>query len=243
VKILAWDIETSPLTAHTWTLWPNAISINQLLETQEIMCFAARWLGSKKVEFHSTFHHGKEAMLQAAWDLLNEADAVLSYNGKAFDSKHMMREFLQAGMPPPSPYKEIDLMVAVKKRFRFASAKLQHVSQQLGLEGKVETGGFELWLGCMAGDVKAWNKMRTYNRRDVDLLIDLYAKLLPWIDNHPSVALYDEAEGCPNCGSGDLRKEGFAFSNLGKYQRFQCRGCGRWSKSGKRIAGVELRSV
>ena len=50
-KILLLDIETSPNTAHVWGIWQQNISINQLLESSEILCFAAKWLGEKDIVF------------------------------------------------------------------------------------------------------------------------------------------------------------------------------------------------
>jgi len=76
-------------------------------------------------------------MIQAAHDLLSEADAVIHYNGNSFDMPWLHTEFLLAGMPPPEPYKNIDLLLAVRKRFRFVSNKLDYVTQAVGLEGKV----------------------------------------------------------------------------------------------------------
>jgi len=46
---------------------------------------------------------------------------------------------------------------------------------------KVKHSGFELWIKCMAGDAKAWKEMKEYQIQDVNLLIDLYEKLRPWI--------------------------------------------------------------
>lgn len=244
MRVLCWDIETTPLSAHSWSLWPKAISIDQIIDTQKMMCFSAKWVGEKKVFFYSTHHDGERAMLQAAWDLLNEADAVISWNGSDYDTKHVSREFFEAGIKPPAPYKEIDLMRAVKRRFRFASNKLDHVSRVLGLEGKHKVD-FDLWLGCMAGDEKSWATMRRYNKRDVALLEQLYEHLLPWIPGHPNVALYNDSEQdqCPACSSENLRREGHAYTQVGRFQRYRCADCGKWSRSGKRSAGVDLRAV
>lgn len=243
IKILLWDLETSPNAVYTWGLFQQNVSLNQVEKPGEVICFAAQWLDSNKVHFHSVHHDGKEAMLQAAWDLMNEADALVSWNGKSFDTKTMNKEFLLAGMSPPSPTKEIDLMRAAKKQFRLMSNKLEYVSKALGLGGKVSHEGFDLWLKCMAGDDKAWGRMKKYNVQDVRLLKDLYYKLQPWIADHPSVALFNDTEGCPNCGSDDVSRQGFAFTNLGKFQRYRCNNCQKWSRGGKRVAGVELRSV
>ena len=34
---------------------------------------------------------------------------------------------------------------------------------------------------------------------------------------------------CPKCGSHDLRPDGFKYTSVSKYQRYQCNGCGGWS--------------
>jgi hypothetical protein len=244
VKILAWDIELTPMTVYSWSLWPNFIAIQQIEKTQDVMCFGARWYGEKKVAFKSTHHHGKKEMLETIHALLDEADAVMSWNGQSFDTKHINREFIEAGMTPPSPYKEIDLMRVAKRRFKFASNKLDHVSQILGVGKKVPHEGFQLWLDCMASDEKAWAKMKKYQLQDVNLLIDLYEKLLPWINNHPNVAAYDGLEsGCPNCGSMDLNRRGFEVLTAGKYQKFQCKKCATWTRSKHAVSTTEMRSL
>ena len=156
MKILLIDIETTPNLAHVWGLWQQNVGLSQLLESTEMMCFAAKFVGDKRTQFYSTFWDGKETMVQKAWDLLNEADVVVGWNSRSFDEKHLNREFLQAGLTPPSPYKSLDLMLAVKKKFRLPSNKLQYVSTMLGLAGKVQHSGFELWLESDLGFGLAW---------------------------------------------------------------------------------------
>lgn len=243
MKILALDLETSPNVAHVWGLWNQNVSIKQLLESTQVICFGARWLGTKPVIFRSVHHDGRQAMLEEVHRLLDEADAVMGWNSKGFDSKHLMREFLEAGMMPPSPYKELDLMLEVKRTFRFPSNKLDYVSQRLGLTGKVSHTGHEMWIKCLAGDEKAWALMRRYQKKDVDLLIELHAKLLPWLKSHPHVALHDGIEGgCTNCGSTNVQRRGTEKTQTMVYQRYQCE-CGKWLRGAGRLRGSELRAV
>lgn len=249
MKILAWDIETGPNLAHVWGLWQQNVALNQIEERGEVLSFAARWIDQpkNKIEFwrggrDSAGAH--EEMVNRAWELLDEADALVSWNGKGFDTKHMNREFLLTGLTPPSPAKEIDLMLVAKRRFRFVSNKLDNVAQELGLGGKVKHSGFELWRRCLAGERAAWNELRKYNEQDVHLLVDLYYRLLPWIDGHPNRNLYDPKEdGCPKCPAGyeDLTKQGFRPTMTGMYQRYQCSKCGAWSSEGTRVIGANIR--
>jgi uncharacterized protein YprB with RNaseH-like and TPR domain len=96
---------------------------------------------------------------------------------------HLNREFVLAGLEPPAPYQQIDLLTAVRKQFKFPSNKLEYVLTTLGLAGKKKHEGHELWIKCMANDPKAWRTMTAYNKRDVRALEDLYYRIKPWIPN------------------------------------------------------------
>lgn len=244
MKILFLDIETSPNLAYVWGLFKQNVAINQLESSTEMLCFGARWYGEKKVIFKSVHHDGKQAMLEEVHRLLDEADVLVGWNSKAFDSKHLKRELLENGMLPPSPYKEMDLMLAVKSQFKFPSNKLDYVAQTLGVGAKVQHSGFDLWKRCMAGEGKAWAEMKKYQIQDVNLLIDLYEKLKPWIPNHPNRPLHDGLEdGCIVCASSNLQRRGVAVSASGTYQRFQCQDCGKWQRGPISISKTTTRNI
>lgn len=246
MRILTIDIENRPNLGYVWGLFDQNVGLSQLVEVAETFSFAAKWYGSKEVFFYSTYHDGKKAMLEAAHALLSEADVVIGFNSKNFDMKHLNREFILAGMEPPSPYKNVDLMHVVKANFKFTSNKLDHVVQQLGLGAKTSHQGFQLWVDCMNGKEKAWALMKKYNKQDVVITEKLYDRLRPWISAHPPVSLYNgvdqDKDTCPNCGSDDLKPQGFAYTTVSKFQRYQCI-CGKWSRSAKRIEGTSTRGV
>jgi len=227
MRILYLDIEVAPNLATVWAIFNQNIGINQLLETSRIMCYAAKWADTGKVIFDSEFKSDHDTMMQGLWDLMDEADIIIHYNGNKFDIPVINREFLFYGMSPPTPYKNIDLYRTIKKRFRFTSNKLDHVAQELGLGKKEETGGHQLWLDCMDGDGKAWKKMEKYNRQDVLLLEELYAVILPWIDNHPNMALWvnPTKPTCTNCGSERIKMNGREHTKTQSYQRYKCLDC------------------
>lgn len=207
------------------------------------MCWSAKWTTKTKIHFRSTFHDGKEKMLGDLWELLDEADAVVHYNGRRFDIPHINREFVEMGKDPPSPYKQIDLLQAVRRRFRFPSNKLEYVAGALGIGSKLKHDGFELWLGCMANEKTAWRTMRQYNINDVALTEMLYWKLLPWIPNIPSHAAHSGEDVCPACGSKDLESRGYAYTAQSKYRRCVCKDCGKWSRLTKSDDTVGIREV
>ena len=186
------DIETTPIKAYVWGLWDQNVTIDQIIEPTEMLCFGARWYGSKKVIFKSVHHDGKQAMLEELHKLMDEADILVGWNSAAFDHKHINREFLENGFQPPSPVKDLDLMSVTKANFQFPSNKLDYVAQKLGVGAKVKHSGFKLWLDCMDGDDKAWKEMKKYQLQDVNLLIDLYDILAPWFIGKGSATVKDK---------------------------------------------------
>lgn len=241
MKRLAIDIETSPNIGDVWSLWNQNISLSQLRESTRLLCFAAQWEGGD-VEFYSEWGNGREEMVRAAYKLLCEADAIVHYNGIKFDRRHLNREMREVVGFPPSPYKQIDLLREVKREFSFPSYKLEYVAQALGVGSKVKHEGHELWVKVMAGDRKAQIDMERYCCQDTALLFPVWYKVRPWIAN-PSVGAMTGEDVCPTCGSEDLRREGHAFLLTGKYQRYQCRECGTWSRGTRRVSGTGITRV
>src|SRR5262249_40442152 len=174
MKRLLIDIESSPNLAHVWALWNQNIGLTQLIKSGEVICFSAKWYREPEVTFWSEYHHGREQMLSAAWTLLDDADAVISYNGRRYDVPRLNSQFIQRGWPPPAPFKQIDLYDTVKRQFDFPSRKLAYVVETLGIGSKIEHEGHELWVKCMNDDANAWGRMREYNMRDTELLEPLH---------------------------------------------------------------------
>lgn len=235
MKILLLDIETAPNVAYVWGLFKENIPLQRLVSSGYVLCWAAKWLGEDEVMFDSVHQSKPKAMLKGIHKLLEEADAVIHYNGTNFDIPTLNKEFLLNRMTPPSTYKQIDLLRTARDRFRFTSNKLDYVADALGVGKKFKHKGFELWVQCMAGNKEAWDEMESYNKQDVHLLEEVYQIFRPWIRNHPNVALYtDSADAvCPYCGGAHLHKRGTAFTSVGKYQRYQCVDCGGWSRGRK----------
>jgi len=232
LKILHLDIETTPHEGTFWNLFPKYIPIGQIKNPTFTLCWAAKWEGKKEVFFKK---HTEKDFITKMHELLDEADAVCHYNGKSFDIKHLNREFAYAGLPPPSPFDQIDLLSTVRQNFKLASNKLDYVSKYFGLGNKISHYGIELWYECMDGDKNAWKLMEKYNRRDVVLLPKLYKFLRPWIKGHPNAGLTSNPTKitCPTCSSTKIQSRGEYRTKTTVFQRYQCQGCGTWSRSRK----------
>jgi DNA polymerase elongation subunit (family B) len=256
MKLLVLDIETSAHLLSTWGLFNQNIGINQIIDPTRMLSLALKWVGEPRLAYYSEFKDGRDAMVRAAFQLVDEADAVVHYNGKGFDMKHLNREFkehdvrVREGLSEgpmlgrPSPYQHIDLLAVVKAHFKLASNKLDFVAGEfLKLGHKVKHPGFELWRACMDGDPKAWSLMEKYNKGDVVLTERVYFELLAWIDNHPNLQLFVEETGiCGKCGDGlQSRGERYYATLLGTYPRFYCPSCKSWSRGSKSVFRADER--
>lgn len=241
MKILLFDIETSPILANIWGLWTETRDFKFVDLDWHVLSWSAKWLDSNKIVTKSlpdypNYKKDKNddsALLKDIWTLLDEADIVCGHNCDKFDCRKLNSRFLVNGMPPPSPYRTIDTLKIAKAYFNFTSNRLDTIGQILGVGKKAETGGFDLWRGCINGDKKAWKKMCAYNRQDVVLLEKVYLKLRPYMKNHPNVNVFSSSESpqCPCCGSKNLVKRGYSYTSSSKYSRVRCSDCGRWSRS------------
>lgn len=242
-KILFIDIETSPNLVYRFDdlSMPATTPLEFLVEPSRILCFAAKFYNEKTL-FRGENIMSHEDMILSAWEMFNEADVVVTFNGNRFDLPWLNTEFHQAGLPKPSPYKSLDLY-QVMKQFKLPSKKLAYISKRFGWgSGKISSGGISTWLKVMEGDKKAWATFKKYNMIDTEVLEEGFDTLLSWFPGWFNQNLYQGTEDlCPKCGSSDTKPQGRAYLASGVYQRFMCGACGSWSRSGKRLAGVDLR--
>lgn len=243
LKILTLDVETKPHLCWRWSLHDTSpVPLSMVKEPGGLICFAARWYGQKKMHFFDEYTHGHLGMAEAALELLDRADLVVSWNGVSFDEKLLKAMMIEHRLGQPAPYKSVDLMRIVKKHARFMSHKMQHIADRLGVGSKLDHEGFPLWVGWMQQDPAAVKRMARYNKQDVKLTEDLFAELRPWIPatTVPATALTGEAidkigEFCPWCGSQDIQPMGSNFTALHEFPRWKCRDCKRSSQTRKGI--------
>ena len=240
-KILYYDIETAPNLGYIWAKYEQ----NVLAYEREwyMLCISYRWAHEKKthvvslLDFPELYANDSEddtEVVKVLWHLLDEADITIAHNGDGFDNKKSNARFIINGLNPPSPFRSIDTLKVARNKFKFNSNTLGDLGGALGLGEKVATGGFSLWQGVMRGDEKAWKRMIKYAKQDTDLLVAVYERLKPWMTNHPNHGVYTgEAHTCPGCGSEDLIRRGFKYTQAMTYQQWHCPDCGTYSRSRK----------
>lgn len=231
VKILLLDIETSPLLAYCWGTYKQNISPVQIVATTELMSWAAKWLGGSVVAVDSREGEKDDKRLsQTALDIVNKADIVIAHNGNDFDLKVLNTRWMAHGMTPPAPYKSVDTLMIARGCFRFPSNKLEAIARYLGIGCKTEHEGFALWTKCLADDADAWERMRTYNAHDVELLEEIYLRLRAWDKKHANVALYfdDGLKRCVCCGSAEIENIPYvATTAVSVFGVVRCKDCGK----------------
>jgi DNA polymerase elongation subunit (family B) len=248
-KILLYDIETAPMLGYVWGLWDNNIALNQLEKDWHIISWSAKWMGEDKVMYedqrNAKVFEDETIIVKKLWKLLNQADVVITHNGKKFDQKKLNARFLALGLQPPGKRKHIDTLQIAKREFAFTSNKLEYLTDKFCVKNKKSTHakfpGFKLWTECMKGNVEAWKEMEAYNRMDVVSLEELYLKLMPWDNTLDFNIFHDREEAFCSCGSTEFNKNGFSYTSTGKYQRFACRKCGKEMRGNTNLLTKEKR--
>jgi hypothetical protein len=242
-NVLTLDIETAPLESYTWGIWEQNVGLEQIKTDSSILSVAAKWLDNPKVMYADTGGRGKrfvrndKKILGGIWKLLDSADIVVAQNGKQFDLKRINARLIASGFPPYSPVRVVDTLSVAKQIFGFTSNKLAKKDEHKSFPG------FQLWLECLNDNPKAWAEMKKYNIADVVATEELYLRLRPWMTNHPNMNVYvdDDEPVCPKCEGEDLIQRGYAYTQAGKYHRYQCNECYGWARGTQNLIPLSKR--
>lgn len=243
MRILTFDIETSPHLSFHFGRWNQNIPAGNTVEESRMICWAAKWYGEKEVMCMTEWEDGQDAMLTGIWELLDEADVVIGFNSDKFDIKRVNAEFLEANWPAPSPYQRIDLLKQARKHFAFSSNRLKDLLEKLGLTPKLEQfAGMKLWIDVAYHRAKrAQNRMRKYNIQDVKSTEEFYDYMLGWIDPHPNWGHFaDDVSDpdnpvCPNCGEQDMSPHKKRYTKVTSYMQWHCGSCGKYARGRKAL--------
>jgi DNA polymerase elongation subunit (family B) len=235
-KVLVLDVETSPLSAYVWRLTQDYIqpsNINNDSGNYFMLSWSAKWLFSDEVlndvlTPEEALSEDDYRISKTMWELVNEADIVVTHNGRKFDHKFLNMRWLVNGIKPPTHYKTIDTYLIAKQSFLLPSYKLDYIAKDvLGIDGKFEHEGMGMWKKCMMGNAEALERMSLYNDQDVRILEDVYLIFRPWIKNHPNIGLFAYADEpvCHVCGSTDLEEEGEYRTSVSIFKTHRCKHC------------------
>lgn len=241
-KMVVLDVETAPQMGYFWGRFNQNIGANMVTQNCYMLTWAAKELGDSDVEFDSLFLDQEayqadptddKRIIESMYEVLDDADIIIAHNGDNFDMKKILARGVIHGLTPPVMPRKIDTLKIARRECKFDSNRLDELCKFFGMTGKIDTGGFELWQGCMDGDASSWAKMLKYNIGDIHALEAVYLKLRHYDSKHPNVGQYyrDGKRRCTVCGSAAVvTTGGEVHTNMSIYQSAQCGNCGHQMK-------------
>ena len=235
MKITAWDIEASNLAADFGV----------------VLCVGFKDVGGKKAEVIDILDYVNEGegfnlikaerrLLKAVSERLLESDVWLTHFGTHYDLPFVNTRLLYHGLPVlPPKFAMLDTWKISRNRLKLRNNRLITISEFLGTEDEKNAIKPEQWLRALSGHKQSMAYIVEHCRRDVEVLEEVYNRLRPLVLDHPNRNLITPGGGCSVCGSKSVQKRGFHITRTRKYQRFQCQGCGAWSKGLKPVEVVK----
>lgn len=215
-------------------------NILKVEDEKKLMSFSYCWykLGSKKQEIKcrtlydmDTYNVDPEddtLLVKELWKLFDEADVLVGHNSNKFDNKVAMGMFLRSNLLPPSPFKQIDTLQQARKIGVQSSNSLDNLGTLYKIGNKSKTKHSDVWYECFIGhDKKAWKEMAIYNNQDVQVTVNLYEKLLPYMKGTPNLSrIANRPDSCPKCLSDHIQRHGTYTTQVSIKAQWQCMSCG-----------------
>lgn len=230
-KVLIIDVETSPMLTAAFSLYPENIGHNNIVQDWFLICAAWKELGSKKTDAVWITKSGDDyQVVKKLRDVMASADVIIGHNFTAFDRRKINARLIYHRLPPLPPIHIVDTLREIKKVSVFSSHRLDYLSKHLLGAGKMETTP-GLWLKAMNADKKAVKEMVEYNKIDVVRNEQVYNVIKPYLKSHPHTGAMmglDRNCSCPKCGSLDFvkgtTKIRYTAAGIGRVQK-QCVEC------------------
>lgn len=257
LKYLYWDLENSLMEGRFFRVRDENIPPHRITKHSHLLSIAWAFNDEKPQSLRMTPEDVKTgndlALVVKMIEMINEADVIITYNGKRFDWGVLCTRALAYGLPPIKKVAHIDLFQDTKT-FRFPSRSMQAVSMYLGLDGKIATSGGHLWERCadwwnIEDCEKALIDMEIYNRQDIEATRDLHYRLQGWgtsvnIGTIINELTDDSSLRCVHCGSENVSKmDKLAMTASSSFSLYRCdekdcRGVSRVTANGKRLVKV-----
>lgn len=250
-RILMWDVE---IAEALWAAYPSRksqyLGPRHLIQNQFFFCGAWKWHHENEIQAVSLLddpdrfgedHTDDYHVIKTLKDTIESADVLVHHNGDTFDWKHLNTRSAFHGLGPVRKPRMIDTLKVAKKEFRFPFNGMDAVCEFLGLPRKEKPPEGDMRKG-MFGNAHAIQNIVQYNEQDIRMQEALYEKLRPYITNHPNLnVMEDREDGCPKCGSMSFHRDGYRYTNAGKYQSYECNNCGGYFQGKKNLKKTELK--
>lgn len=213
-KLTLYDLEVSPCLGFFYppTYQTNILRTEkyQVLMSFSYAEFTEGKLKIKNVrldDFPARFKNDRwddTDVVLALHRVLSDTDHKIAYNGVGFDDRMSNTFFIKHGLEPIPETKTIDPLKVIRRKFKFASNRMDEIAKELDMQGKTDITVGSLWYKYMMGSdkdaKKAGKLLKKYNDQDIVALRDNYLKFRPYMTDHPNLNVYNEKQGCPNCG-------------------------------------------
>jgi DNA polymerase elongation subunit (family B) len=242
-KILIFDIETLPdleAALSNFAKLSNWYGNTLKATVSSALCIGYKWYGEKKTHCLKSWDYPSweksvnddTAILKAFLEVVSEADAVVTHNGKKFDWPFLQTRLFKAKLPPmPHNIIHIDTKQVSKRYLYSISNRLNDVAELSQVEKKLENGGWQLWVDTWNRKPEALKLMERYCKQDVKSLEQVFTRLLPFVTTLPNANVFNlEKMSCPTCGSLSIAKDGTRATKTKVMQRFRCSDCGSMSQ-------------
>lgn len=243
-RIILFDIETLPNLPEALKVWPQLSSYpGQTLKASitSIICAGWKVLGEPGVscinawdfpQWSSDVNDDSE-VVRAIYEVLKDADCVVTHNGRRFDWKFVQTRLIYHGLAPLPKIHHVDTCAESKRNLMVFNNRLNTVARFLTEKEKMEHEGWELWVKVHGRVLEAMETMSRYCQQDVLVLEEVFQKLRPVITSLPNYNLFSplKEKSCPNCGSSRLKSEGKRHTSTRSYRRYCCQDCKSWSRT------------
>ena len=205
-----------------------------------VICFGYKELGWKKAKCINAWDfedwdedvNNDYKICKAAYEILKDADAVVTHNGKRFDWKFLNARLVYHGLPTLPKMPHVDTCLVSRTKLFLASNRLNDLAKFLGVEEKMENGGWDLWVKVLARQKTAMQTMAQYCKQDVEVLEQCFLRIRGLCDELPNFNLFSgDSMCCPKCGGHRIKKHGWKYNRTQKYQRYICMPCGATFRS------------
>lgn len=251
-RIIIYDIETLPDLVAVMRHFPRLSDYPGLTfkaEINSVLCLSWKVFGQEKVNClklwdydtwtddpgHQPQRNFDKPLLEDFLEIVKDADAVITHNGKRFDEKFIQTRILIHKLSSLPPVPHIDTLPLAKKHLSAFNNRLGNLTKLLCDETKMDNSGWQLWekiqFGCHTK--KDLKEMSDYCKQDSVSTEALFKILRPFAKNIPNHNLYSTGNGkvCPSCGSTRIISNGYRSTKTSSYKRYSCIDCGSWSRT------------
>ena len=101
------------MKAYVWKRWKENISLDQTISDWFCLAWSAKWLYKDEIlgsvlTPEEIEKEDDSRIMGELWNLMNEADVVVTHNGNKFDIPRINSRFLINDFPPYTPVFSVD---------------------------------------------------------------------------------------------------------------------------------------